>query len=136
MSVRLLTREEIGLISSYIDIDIMSQVLKNVYDFDDASDDVPAGKGSQTIVNVNNRKRFALWLSRINSIIVNERYGVVLPAPTECLFYTPRYKKQYHENYVRSLASMLYQLDEANDDISRIFKRALRLQLKRLGEDE
>jgi len=131
MSVRMLSREEIGLISSYIDQDILRSTLSSVYDWQAENEGMATHQDL-----IRNRRAFAMWLARINAIAVNLRYGVMLPAPFETVFYNNATKKRNADEYFRALNSMIYQLEETDDVIGGLFKRAVMEQIRRLGENE
>ena len=122
MSVRLLDREEIGIIASFIDYEIVREVLKKVYDYK------PASELNEII---DNRKRFAKWLFRANAIAVSMRYGVVLPTIDEIVMYSTANKKRNADAYQRALSAFVYQIEDENDIYSTLMKNAVMKELEK-----
>lgn len=122
MSVRLLDREEIGIIASFIDYEIVREVLKKVYDYK------PASEYDEIL---DNRKRFAKWLFRANAIAVSVRYNVVLPTIDEIVMYSTANKKRHADAYKNALTAFVYQIDEQNDIYSTLMKNAVMRELEK-----
>ena len=128
MSVRMLSKEEIGLVSSFIDFDIVKALLNKMYDYEEANEDEHAN-----VSMWNNRRKLAMWLVRANSIAVHNRYGRWLPAPTELMFYAAPYRKGSDREYKNAISNFLYQINEVEKDVVvGLVKSALVEQSKRL----
>ena len=132
MSVRMLSSEEIGVISSFIDFDIVKSLLNQMYDFDEGEE----GE-HPTAAFWSNRRRLSLWLIRANSIAVHDRYGRWLPMPEELTLFTAFTRKANDEKYRKAISSFIYQLDDVEKDaVVSLIKSALIEQRKRLGINE